>query len=159
MGLPDTTSRMLYRVRKPEVLDSSATITVMKTISFRSILLRPSYCAHTIRSPDFKPPCYRWNRRICWATVAMDTNRKPSRIVLRENPIKNHAQAHIGCLDVAAEARNWQEVYGAKGAELIYLAHVHAAYQVLRTTIVRYPKLIAWPLEHTRLIAGLAGLK
>jgi len=31
--------------------------------------------------------------------------------------------------------------------------------QVLPTTIVRYPELIAWPLEHTRILAGLAGLK
>jgi hypothetical protein len=36
MGLPDATSRTLYRVREAEVPDSCATITVMKNISFRS---------------------------------------------------------------------------------------------------------------------------
>src|SRR5258707_15089125 len=56
----------------------------MKKISFRSILLRPSYCARLIRSHDFKALCYRWNRRILWATLTMETNRKPSRIVIRK---------------------------------------------------------------------------
>ena len=84
MGLPDATSRTLYRVREAEVPDSSATITVMKKISFRSILLRPSYCARLIRSHDLKPLCYRWNRPIFWATLTMKTNRKPSRIVIRK---------------------------------------------------------------------------
>src|SRR6266481_4070474 len=55
MGLPNTASRTLYRVREAEVPILSAAITVMKKISFRSILLRPSYCARPIRSPDFKP--------------------------------------------------------------------------------------------------------
>jgi hypothetical protein len=84
MGLPDATSCTLYRVREAEVPDSSATITVMKKISFRSILLRPSYCARLIRSHDLKPLCYRWNRPIFWATLTMKTNRKLSRIVIRK---------------------------------------------------------------------------
>jgi len=84
MGLPDATSRTLYRVREAEVLDSCAAITVMKKISLRSILFRPSYCARPIRSHDFKPLCYRWNRPILSATLAMETNRKPSRIVIRK---------------------------------------------------------------------------
>ncbi len=84
MGLPDATSRTLYRVREAEVPDSSATITVMKKISFRSILFRPSYCARPIRSHYFKPLCYRWNRPILSAALTMETNRKPSRIVIRK---------------------------------------------------------------------------
>src|SRR6266403_4087474 len=56
MGLPNTASRTLYRVREAEVPILSAAITVMKKISFRSILLRPSYCARPIRSPDLNPP-------------------------------------------------------------------------------------------------------
>src|SRR5258707_8779367 len=55
MGLPNTASRTLYRVREAEVPILSAAITVMKKISFRSILLRPSYCARPIRSPDLNP--------------------------------------------------------------------------------------------------------
>jgi len=51
MGPPNIASRTLYRVREAEVPILSAAITVMKTISFRSILLRPSYCARPIRSP------------------------------------------------------------------------------------------------------------
>src|SRR5882757_1273278 len=84
MGLPDTASRTLYRIREAEVPILSATITVMKKISFRSILLRPSYCARPIRSPDFKPPCYRWDRPILWATLTVETKRKPSRILIRK---------------------------------------------------------------------------
>src|SRR5712672_4759450 len=84
MGLPDAASRTLYRIREAEVTASSATITVMKKISFRSILLRPSYCGRLIRYHDFKALCYRWNRPILWATLAMETNRKPSRIVIRK---------------------------------------------------------------------------
>src|SRR5712671_1580986 len=84
MGLPDAASRTLYRFREAEVTASSATITVMKKISFRSILLRPSYWARLIRSHDFKALCYRWNRPIRWATLTMETNRKPSLIVIRK---------------------------------------------------------------------------
>src|SRR5260221_325601 len=84
MGLPDAASRTLYRIREAEVTASSATITVMKKISFRSILLRPSYCGRLIRSHDFKALCYRWNWPILWATLTMETNRKPSRIVIRK---------------------------------------------------------------------------
>jgi hypothetical protein len=58
MGLPDAASRTLYRIRQAERTSSSATITVMKKISFRSILLRPSYCARLIRSHDFKCPLF-----------------------------------------------------------------------------------------------------
>jgi len=83
MGLPNTASRTLYRVREAEVPILSAAITVMKKISFRSILLRPSYCARPIRSPDFKPLCYRWDRPILWATLTVETKRKPSRILIR----------------------------------------------------------------------------
>ena len=84
MGLPDTASRTVYRIREGEVPILSATITVMKKISFRSILLRPSNCTRLIRSHDFKPLCCRWNRPIFWATLTMETNRKPSRIVIRK---------------------------------------------------------------------------
>src|SRR6266849_9581134 len=56
----------------------------MKKISFRSILFRPSYCARPIRSHYFKPLCYRWNRPILSAALTMETNRKPSRIVIRK---------------------------------------------------------------------------
>ena len=84
MGLPNTASRTLYRVREAEVPILSAAITVMKKISFRSILLRPSYCARPIRSPDFKPLCYRWGRPILWATLTVETKRKPSRILIRK---------------------------------------------------------------------------
>src|SRR5258708_623848 len=84
MGLPNTASRTLYRVREAEVPILSAAITVMKKISFRSILLRPSYCARPIRSPDFKPLCYRWDRPILWATLTVETKRKPSRILIRK---------------------------------------------------------------------------
>jgi hypothetical protein len=84
MGLPDTTSRTVYKIREAEAPILSATITVMKKISFRSILLRPSYCARPIWSPDFKPLCYRWNRPIFWATLTMETKRKPSRILIRK---------------------------------------------------------------------------
>src|SRR5258708_4451902 len=89
MGLPNTASRTLYRVREAEVPILSAAITVMKKISFRSILLRPSYCARPIRSPDFKPLCYRWDRPILWATLTVETKRKPSRIL-----IKNFGESH-----------------------------------------------------------------
>src|SRR6266478_5328808 len=84
MGLPNTASRTLYRVREAEVPILSAAITVMKKISFRSILLRPSYCARPIRSPDFKPLCYRRDRPILWATLTVETKRKPSRILIRK---------------------------------------------------------------------------
>ena len=84
MGLPDTTSRTVYKIREAEAPILSATITVMKKISFRSIFLRPSYCARPIWSPDFKPLCYRWNRPIFWATLTMETKRKPSRILIRK---------------------------------------------------------------------------
>src|SRR6202521_2602903 len=82
MGLPDTASRTVYRIREGEVPILSATITVMKKISFRSILLRPSNCTRLIRSHDFRSLCCRWNRPIFWATLTMETNRKPSRIVI-----------------------------------------------------------------------------
>jgi len=39
MGLPDTTSRTVYKIREAEAPILSATITVMKKISFRSIFL------------------------------------------------------------------------------------------------------------------------
>src|SRR5712691_1299750 len=84
MGLPNTASRTLYRVREAEVPILSAAITVMKKISFRSILLRPSYCARPIRSPDFKPLCYHWDRPILRATLTVETKRKPSRILIRK---------------------------------------------------------------------------
>src|SRR6266403_2611684 len=84
MGLPNTASRTLYRVREAEVPILSAAITVMKKISFRSILLRPSYCARPIRSPDLNPLCYRWDRPILWATLTVETKRKPSRILIRK---------------------------------------------------------------------------
>src|SRR5258708_33196943 len=84
MGLPNTASRTLYRVREAEVPILSAAITVMKKISFRSILRRPSYCARPIQSPDFKPLCYRWDRPILWATLTVETKRKPSRILIRQ---------------------------------------------------------------------------
>src|SRR6202049_5168060 len=82
MGLPDTASRTVYRIREGEVPILSATITVMKKLSFRSILLRPSNCTRLIRSHDFKPLCCRRNRPIFWATLTMETNRKPSCIVI-----------------------------------------------------------------------------
>src|SRR5712672_2291934 len=84
MGLPNTASRTLYRVREAEVPILSAAITVMKKISFRSILLRPSDCARPIRSPDLNPLCYRWDRPILWATLTVETKRKPSRILIRK---------------------------------------------------------------------------
>jgi hypothetical protein len=62
MRLPDTASRPMYRIREAEVPILSAAITVMKNISFRSILLRPSLLWHPIRSPDFKSLCYRRDR-------------------------------------------------------------------------------------------------
>src|SRR5712672_3072474 len=95
MGLPNTASRTLYRVREAEVPILSAAITVMKKILFRSILLRPSYCARPIRSPDLNPLCYRWDRPILWgnfdggnktktiANLDQKIRRIPSKTVLR----------------------------------------------------------------------------
>src|SRR5258708_4162931 len=100
MGLPNTASRTLYRVREAEVPILSAAITVMKKISFRSILLRPSYCARPIRSPDFKPLCYRWDRPILWATLTVETKRKPSRILIR-NFGESHQKPCSGSRDQA----------------------------------------------------------
>ena len=66
----------------------------------------------------------------------------------------------LGDIEATRVRRNWEALYGAKGAEVIYW-HMFTLLinQVLPTTIVRYPELIAWPLEHTRLLAGLAGLR
>src|SRR6266853_4416511 len=76
MGLPDTASRTVYRIREAEVPILSATITVMKKISFRSILLRPSYCARPIFPPDFKPLWYLCDRtrgraQRCWPPAGL----------------------------------------------------------------------------------------
>jgi hypothetical protein len=98
MGLPDTTSRTVYKIREAEAPILSATITVMKKISFRSILLRPSYCARPIWSPDFKPLCYpleptdflgnfdNGNKTKTIANLDQKIRRIPSKTVLRLTP-------------------------------------------------------------------------
>src|SRR5260370_42477289 len=73
----------------------------MKKISFSSILRRPSYCARPIRSPDFKPLCYRWDRPILWATLTVETKRKPSRILIR-NFGESHQKPCSGSLPRSA---------------------------------------------------------
>src|SRR5258706_15925781 len=95
MGLPDTTSRTVYKIREAEAPILSATIAVMKKISFRSILLRPSYCARPIWSPDFKPLCYpleptdflgnfdNGNKTKTIANLDQKIRRIPSKTVLR----------------------------------------------------------------------------
>ena len=84
MGLSDTAPRALHRVRERRRPILSATITVMKKISFRSILLGPSCCMRPIRSPDLKPICYRSDRPSLWANLTMETTRKPSRIAIKK---------------------------------------------------------------------------
>jgi hypothetical protein len=74
MGLPDTASRTLYRVREAEVPDSSANITVMKKISFRSILIRAFIllAKFNVTIRDFF--VYSWCRAMFWASSMMETH-------------------------------------------------------------------------------------
>jgi hypothetical protein len=72
MGLPDTVPAR--RVREAEVPDSSAKITVMKKISFRSILIRAFIllAKFNVTIRDFF--VYSWCRAMFWASSMMETH-------------------------------------------------------------------------------------
>ena len=63
-------------------------------------------------------------------------------------------------IELSRRRRKWGAQYGAKAAGIIY-SHMFNALinHSFPTTIVRYAELVHSPLEHTRRLAAVAGLK